>query len=64
MERIRKVFGCTNKSARFKVRAIVVLLGWLHWNFNICRLSFLRLVVMERYKEEQRVIIVKNLLQN
>jgi len=56
--------GCPNKSARFKVRAIVVLLGWRHWNFNICHLSFLRLVVMERYTKEQRVIMVKNLLQN
>jgi len=52
------------KSARFKVRAIVVLLGWQHWNFNICHLSFLLLVVMERYTKEQRVIIVKNSLQN
>jgi len=31
--------GCPNNSARFKVRAIVVLLGWWHWNFNICHLS-------------------------
>ena len=64
MERIRKVFGCANKSARFKVRAIVVLLGWRHWNVNICHLSFLRLVVMKRYTKEQRFIIVKILLQN
>ena len=56
--------GCPNKSTRFKVHAIVILLGWRHWNFNICHLSFLRLVVMERYTKEQRVIIVKNLLQN
>jgi hypothetical protein len=39
-----------NKSARFKVRAIVVLLGWRHWKFNICHLSFLQLVVMECYR--------------
>jgi len=57
------IVGCPNKSARFKVHAIVVLLGWRHWNFNVCHLSFLRLV-MERYAKEQRVIIVKNLLQN
>ena len=55
---------CPNKSARFKVRCIVVLLGWRHWNFNICHLSFLRLVVIERYTKGQRVIIVKNVLQN
>jgi len=24
------ITGCPNKSARFKVRAIVVLLGWRH----------------------------------
>jgi hypothetical protein len=46
-------------SARFKVRAIVALLGWRHRKFNICHLSFLRLVVMERYTKEQRIIIVK-----
>ena len=51
--------GCPNKSARFKVRAIVVLLGWRHWKFNICHLSLLRLVVMERYTKEHCVIIVK-----
>jgi hypothetical protein len=41
------------------VRAIVVLLGWRHWKFNLFHLSLLRLVVMERYTKEQRVIIVK-----
>ena len=51
--------GCPNKSASFKVRAIVVLLGWRHWKFNICHLSLLRLVVMERCTKEYRVIIVK-----
>jgi len=56
--------GFPNKSARCKVRAIVVLLGLRHWNFNICHLSFLRLVVMERYRREQGVIIVNNLLQH
>ena len=50
---------CPNKSARFKVRAIVVLLGWRQWKFNICHLWLLRLVVMERYTKEQRVIIAK-----
>ena len=28
--------GCPNKSTRFKVCAIVILLGWQHWKFNIC----------------------------
>ena len=51
--------GCPNKSARFKVHAFVVLLGWRHWKFNVCHLSFLRLKVVERYTKEQRVIIVK-----
>jgi len=51
--------GCPNKSTRFKVRAIVVLLGWQHWKFNICHLSFLQLVVTEHYAKEQRVVIVK-----
>ena len=51
--------GCPNKSARFRVRAIVVMLGWRHCKFNICHLSLLRLVVMERYAKEQRVIIEK-----
>ena len=51
--------GCPNKSARFKVCAIVVLLSWRYWKFNICHLSLLRLVVMEPYNKEQRVIIVK-----
>ena len=51
--------GCPNKSTRFKVYAIVVLLGWRHWKFNICHLSLLRLVVMERRNKEQSVIIVK-----
>jgi hypothetical protein len=51
--------GCPNKSARFKVRAIVVLLGRLHWKFNICHLPLLRLVVMERCTKEYRVTIVK-----
>jgi hypothetical protein len=41
------------------VRAVVVLLGWRHWKCNICHLSLLRLVVMERYTKEQRIIIVK-----
>ena len=50
---------CPNKSARFKVRAIVVLLSWRHWKFNICHLALLRLVVMERYTKERCVIIVK-----
>jgi len=50
---------CPNKSTRFKVHAIVVLLGWWHWKFNVCHLSFLWLVVMESYTKEQRVIIVK-----
>ena len=27
--------GCPNKSPRFKVHAIVVLLGWRHWKVNI-----------------------------
>ena len=49
--------GCPNKSARFKVRAIVVLLGWWHWKFNICHLSLLWLEVMECYTKEQRVIV-------
>jgi len=62
--RIYSSIECLNKNARFKVRAVVVLLSWRHWSFNICHLSFLRLVVMERYTKEQRVIIVKNLLQN
>jgi len=56
--------GCPNKSTRFKVHTIVILLGWWHWNFNICYLSFLRLVVMEHYTKEQHIIIVKNLLQH
>jgi hypothetical protein len=51
--------GCSNKNARFKVRTIVGLLGWRLWKFNICHLSLLRLVVMERYTKEQRVIVVK-----
>jgi len=51
--------GCPNKSARFKVCVIVVLLGWRHWKFNICHLSLLRLVVVEGYNKEQRIIIVK-----
>ena len=51
--------GCPNKSIRFKVRAIVILLGWQHWNFSICHLSFLWLVVIERYTKEQHIIIVK-----
>ena len=55
---------CPNKSARFKVWAIFVLLGWRHWKFNICHLSFLLLAVMERHTKEQSVIIVKNWLQN
>ena len=55
---------CPKKSASFKVRAIAVLLGWGHWKLNICHLSFLRLVVMESYTKEERVIIVNNLLQN
>jgi len=55
---------CSSKSARFKVRATVVLLGWRQCNFNICHLPFLRLVAMERYRKEQRVIIAKSLLQN
>ena len=55
--------GCPNKSARFEVRAIFVLFGWRHWNFNICHLSFLLLVVTERYTKERSIIIVKNLLQ-
>jgi len=54
--------GCPNKSARFKVRAIVVLLVWRPSNFNICHLSFLRLVVMERYTKKQRVIIAKKFI--
>ena len=41
-------------------RAIVVLLGWRHWKSNICHLSFLLLVVMERYTKEQRVIYFLN----
>jgi hypothetical protein len=41
------------------VRAIVVQLGWRHRKFNICHLPLLRLVVMERYTKEQRVVIVK-----
>ena len=32
----RSPIGCPNKTARFKVRAIVVLLGWRHWKFDIC----------------------------
>jgi len=51
--------GCPNKSARFKVCDIVVLLGLRHWKFNISHLLLLQLVVMERYNKEQRVIIVK-----
>jgi hypothetical protein len=47
--------GCPNKSGRFKVRAIVVLLGWRQWKCNVCRLSLLRLVVMERCAKEHRV---------
>ena len=46
------------------MRVIAVLLGWRHWNFNISPLSFLWLVVVERYAKEQRGIIVNNLLQN
>ena len=61
---LHKCTGCPKKSARFKVRAIVVLLGWRHWKFNSSHLSFLRLVIMERYAKEQRVLIVKRLLQN
>ena len=56
--------GCPKKCARFKVRVIVVLLGWRHWNFNICHLSFLRSVVMESYTKEQRVITVKKFYYN
>jgi hypothetical protein len=41
------------------VHVIVVLLDWRHRKFNICHLSLLRLVVMERYTKGQRVIIVK-----
>jgi hypothetical protein len=41
------------------VHAIVVLLSWRHRKFNICHLSLLRLVVMERYTKEQRVVTVK-----
>ena len=41
------------------MRAIVVLLGWRHRKFNICHLSLLRLVVMERYTKERRVVTVK-----
>ena len=55
---------CPNNSARFKVRTIAVLFGWRYRNFNICHLPFLQLVVMGRYTKEQRVIIVKHLLQN
>jgi len=51
--------GRPNKSARFKVCAIVVLLGWQHWKFNTCHLVLLWLLVMECYTKEQRVIIVK-----
>jgi hypothetical protein len=50
---------CPNKSARLKVRAIVILLGWRHWKFNTRHLAFLQLVVIERYMNEQRIIIVK-----
>ena len=39
---------CPNKSARCKVRSIVVQLGWRHWKFNICH--FCDIVVIERYK--------------
>jgi len=51
--------GCPNKSARFKARAIVILLGWRHWKCNICHLLFLRLVIMDRYTKE-RVIYFLN----
>ena len=34
--------GCPNKSARFKVWGIVVLLGWRHWKFNM---SFVIVVI-------------------
>jgi hypothetical protein len=51
--------GCPNKSARFKMCAVVVLLGWRHWKLNTCHLSLLRLVVTERYTKGHRVIIVK-----
>jgi len=50
---------CPNKSARLKVHAIVGLLGWRHWKFNIRHLAFLRLVVTEHYTNERRIIIVK-----
>jgi hypothetical protein len=51
---------CPNKRVRSKVRAIIVLLSWRHWKFDICHLSFLRLVVMERYTKEHSVIIFLN----
>jgi len=51
--------GCPNKSARFKVCTIVILLGWRHWKFDISHLSLLRLVVMECCNKEQHIIIVK-----
>jgi hypothetical protein len=51
--------GCPNKCARFKVRATVILLGWRQWQFNVCHLSLMRLVVMECYTKEQCVVIVK-----
>jgi hypothetical protein len=41
------------------VRAIVIQLGWQHRKFNICHLPLLRLVFMEHYVKEQRVITVK-----
>jgi hypothetical protein len=52
-----KYKGCPNKSTRFKVCAIVVLLGWRQWKFIICHLSLLWLVVMERYTKEQHIIV-------
>jgi hypothetical protein len=46
------------------VRTIAVLLGWRHWKFNICHLSLLQLVVMERCTKEQRVVTVKTRYKN
>jgi hypothetical protein len=51
--------GCPIKNAKFELRAVVALLGWRHWKLNICHLFVLRLVVMERYTKEQRLLMVQ-----
>jgi hypothetical protein len=48
-----------NKNAGFELRAIVLVLGWRHWLYKFCALCLFRLVAMERFTTEQRVLVVK-----